>query len=561
MWKLFPVLAIFLVTANSKKHVQTTYGPIFTNDPGTDGVVAFKGVPYAAPPVGDLRWQAPFPPKPWTKPLNTTDYGYGCISFSADDMGYAADPPRGSSEDCLNVNIWIPTECSSEPLPVMVWVHGGGFIFGTGTAPECEATRMAKHGVVVVTIDYRLGNLGFMARTDLDAENPSFKSGTQGLQDIMLSLKWVKSNIAAFGGDSGNVVLFGESAGAHAIGMLMASPLAAGLFDKAITQSGARWDSEHGDLATFEEARQKGQQFGEIFGSNTTLADLRALPTETLYNNAAFVGYRDPFFSYTPSRDYYVFPQLPSTVFLSGKEARIPLLSGFMADEGYSFQLRGLADANLTEYERALLHFFETPGRNNNETERLAKKLYPAQNVSQAIASSRAWAGDFVIAEQTWENVDLHSRFVEIPSYLYQNSYTSTWNPDAGHGSDIGFTFGNLLNTSRVVGSPGPDDREFSESIIQYWTNFAKTGNPNKPVGGLPEWPRYYANSALAASASHDAYSEKGIRLIMDLGQNITVNRSFDYSRYEFIRSYRDAIGSLPRAWRTFNNTPPVPNL
>ncbi len=219
------------------------------------GVLAFKGIPYAAAPVGDLRWRAPQPVPAWSGVRDATRYGYRALSALTGDQ--VPGPPH--NEDCLTLNLWTAARGSDERRPVMVWIHGGGFQFGSSASPVTDGTGLAALGAVVVSFNYRLGVLGFLGHPELDREGPS---GNYGLQDQIAVLRWVQTNTAAFGGDPGNVTVFGESAGAHAIGILLASPLTKGLIHKAIGQSGAFWDSSNGPLSTFDETRARGSGFG-----------------------------------------------------------------------------------------------------------------------------------------------------------------------------------------------------------------------------------------------------------------------------------------------------------
>ena len=234
------------------------------------GVLTYKGIPYAAAPIGNLRWRAPQPAPKWTGRLDATQYGFRALAAWAGDV----IPVPARSEDCLNLNIWTSAHQSGEKRPVMVWVHGGGFQFGAAANPSTDGSRLAALGVVVVSFNYRVGVLGFLAHPDLDHEG---LSGDFGLQDQLAALRSVKANIEQFGGDPNNITVFGESAGAHAIGLLLTSPLANGLIHKAIGQSGAFWDTVHGALPTAAEARARGVAFAERMGAKS-MAALRALP-------------------------------------------------------------------------------------------------------------------------------------------------------------------------------------------------------------------------------------------------------------------------------------------
>ena len=269
------------------------------------GVLVFKGIPYAAPPVGALRWRAPQPPQAWVAGIrDATLFGARCWSAWQDDP--TPWPPQ--SEDCLSLNIWTTAQHTGERHPVMVWIHGGGFEFGTSADPSTDGARLAQRGVVLVSCNYRMEVLGFMAHPELDREGPS---GNYGLQDQLAALRWVQGNIARFGGDPDNVTVVGESAGAHALGMLMASPLAKELLHKAIGESGAFWDSAHGSLPTFDEARARGVAFAERLGADSVTA-LRAMSAEEL-NAAAMWSFatHPATTAFSPHIDRYVVPEVP----------------------------------------------------------------------------------------------------------------------------------------------------------------------------------------------------------------------------------------------------------
>lgn len=530
-------VAVSLAVDNTRI-LKTTHGPVFTEDDGHDGVVAYKGITYAAPPVNDLRWRSPTPPEPWTTPLNTTSFGPACLIY----ITVGNTGPQ--SEDYLTMNVWTPASSSSDAFPVMVFIHGGGFEFDTATSPSYDGARLAEAGVVLVSFDYRLGNLGFLARPDLDAEDPAANSGNFGLQDQILALQWVRDNIAAFGGDPKNVLVFGESAGSHAIGLLMASPLGHGLFDKAIMESGAWWDSEHGSLATFEEARQRGVEWGERFGPDASLEQLRALPAGAVVNSSIWDFTLDPgVTAFSPSIDRHVLPMHPSHVFSAGAQVKVPLLAGWNLDEGYLFRSRALPSSTPEEFKSHLASFFDVEGRNQTGTEEKLALLYPASTTKQATSSAVQWTGDLIISEQTWEAAHLHSRSVRS-TYVYHFTYTSPYSPAANHASELPFVFGNLLNSTGSSPTPSEEDRAFSDAVVGYWVNFAATGNPNNPATDLPHWPRYVPD---CLSSGRNA---PGKQLLLTLGTEVGVDKNFDYGRFDFLRSFRGDDGAFPVEWR-----------
>lgn len=503
--------------AGLEPQVNVPAGVLRAAPAGADGVVAFKGVPYAAPPVGHLRWHAPLAPLKWDGVRDASTFGASCLSAWSGDR----EPGLRRSEDCLTLNVWTGAKAATERRPVMVWLHGGGFQFGTGASAQFEGTPLARKGVVLVTLNYRVGVFGFLAHPALDREGPS---GDYGLQDQLAALRWVKQNIANFGGDPGNVTLFGESAGAHAIGILMASPSSKGLFHKAIGQSGAFWDGPNGPLENRADAHARGTAFVQRLGGESIEA-LRGLSAEKLNAAAMWDFSSNPAeTAFSPNIDGYVVPQAPPATFAQGKQMRIPLLAGWVADEGYPFDALGLPHRNATEFRNAAQAVFGKKRR----AEFL--RLYPAATNDQANVSANALTGDFVIGEQTWQWLEWQ-RLTKQPVYGYKFTYTSPYTPIAGHITDVPFVFGTLtpqfILRSRTPAAPA--DRAMSEQVMAYWVNFATNGNPNGP--GLPQWP---------------AYDARG--MLQELGPTIKPRANDQARRFRFLSSFRRG-GLLPEKW------------
>lgn len=507
--------------ARLDRQVRTQAGQVRGEARDASGVLAFKGIPYAAPPVGPLRWRAPQPPTPWIGVRDALAFGAGCLSSLEHDPR-----PGPRSEDCLTLNVWTAARENNEKRPVMVWLHGGGFQFGSSANPATDGGPLATQGVVVVSFNYRLGIFGFLAHPDLDAEAPS---GNYGLQDQLAALRWVQANIAAFGGDPDNVTLFGESAGAMAVGVMMASPLAHGLFHKAIGQSGAFWDGRHGPLQNFDEARARGLAFARRQG-DASIAALRAMPAEQLNARAPWSFERDHITqTFSPSIDLHLVPDVPARRFLRAAQMHIPLLAGWNSTEEFPFMSHALPHHSAQAFRTAAEEMF---GR-----ERLAdfQALYPADTDAEAKASAAALTGDIVIGEQCWQWLRLHRASGRAPVYGYHFNYTSPYTPIASHVAEIPFVFG-TLTPQRVIGSttpPAEADRALAQTMMSYWVNFALRGDPNGP--GLPLWP---------------AYDERDV--VQILGTTIEPRPNPQAARFGFLGSFRED-GVLPMRWRKPN--------
>ena len=457
-------------TVDLGREVRTQAGLVRGGQRDAHGVFAFKGIPYAAPSVGPLRWRAPQPPQPWIGTRDALAFGAGCLSAIENDHR-----PGPRDEDCLYLNIWTPAKEADEKQPVMVWVHGGGFQFGSSANPATDGAPLAANGVVVVSFNYRLGIFGFLAHPDLDSEAPS---GNYGLQDQLAALRWVKANIACFGGDPNNVTIFGESAGAMAIGILMASPLAHGLFHKAVGQSGAFWDGKHGPLQGFDEARARGLGFARQH-NQASITALRAIPAERLNAAAPWSFKTSPVVTaFSPSIDHYVVPDVPALRFQRGEQMHIPLLAGWNATEEFPFAAQSLPDQSAQAFRIAAVEMFGK-GRLPDFL-----SLYPAGTDMQAKTSAAALTGDYVVGEQCWQWLRLHQGSGRAPVYGYLFSYTSPYTPIASHVTEIPFVFG-TLTPQQVIGCttpPDEGDRALAQTMMSYWVNFATRGTPTEPA-------------------------------------------------------------------------------
>ncbi len=416
-----------------------------------DGIASFKGIPFAAPPVGARRWSAPAPVAPWSTSRDATAYGPDCMQNPLPGIQPGSRP---MSEDCLTLNLWTPKPAKGAKLPVMVWIHGGGFVGGSGNLPETDGGLLAKRDVVIVSFNYRLGRFGFFAHPALG------KDGNWGLMDQIAALKWVQRNIASFGGDPAKVAIFGESAGGESVLRLMASPAAIGLFARAIVASGGGRD----DWPTLAEAQAKGQVFGARAGAADAAA-LRALPADKVLGSLALMSKEEDRYS-GPITDGTIVPAHADAIFAAGKQARIPYIIGSNDDE---------------------LGFIPAPFRAmvNGPIE---KELGAATAVVKAAyagedEANRRLGGDVIFAEPALAFGMSQAR-AGAPTFLYRFGYVAEAQrkPDVGavHASDVAFQFGNLAPDATAA------DRTAAKLIGDYWTHFAKTGDPNG--GGLPVW-------------------------------------------------------------------------
>jgi len=462
--------------AQATAPVRTQYGLV----QGTvvDGVRVFQGIPFAAPPVGDFRWQSPQPPKPWKDVKKTVTYAPGCMQVPIVNEAFGLAPVT-PSEDCLYLNVWTPAKSSRARLPVMVWIYGGGFTIGATSMPQYDGENLAKRGVVYVSIAYRLGPLGFLADPELTKEQGGH-SGNYGLLDQIAGLKWVKHNIAAFGGDPNKLTIFGESAGGISVSMLCASPLAKGLFEGAISESGgsfapARADHQSGvGSPTLTDAEKTGEAFLAKLGVSS-MAQARKLSAADIYKQTA-PGSGG---GWWPNFDGYVLLGDQYNLYQEGKYNDTPILIGTNADEGALFVM----STTMQKYKESVESGY-------SEFARDILTAYPANSEAQALRSARDLARDATFAWSTWSWARLQSNtgkgkvfvyyFNHRPQYPDEPRFRD-WGP--AHGSEISFVFGNFTKQM----APTPEDKTVSEQLMSYWTNFAKYGNPNGT--GLPEWP------------------------------------------------------------------------
>jgi para-nitrobenzyl esterase len=463
----------------------------------------FRGIPYAAPPVGLLRWRPPQPQVKWTGMRDATHFGPACPQ-SPDSPVMMVGPVGTSNEDCLTLNVWKPAGAAAgAKRPVMVWIHGGGFFTGSGSEAQFDGTPYVARGILLVTINYRLGRLGFFAHPALEAENPSEPHGNYALMDQIAALKWVTSNIAAFGGDPGNVTVFGESAGGISILALMASPLGQGLFQKAIVESGA-FPYPMREIALDEPNRPSAEAVGMAFAEGLGItgsgaaAALRALPVDKI----APAGPVPPMelaaiqASSAPMIDGKMFSENIFTTFARHAEAKVPLLIGSNSLEAFVWLfLPGgkMATVPILPVSPAVLD------RLGPEKDRVTAAYFTRfggdmAKVVPAIATDMlVGAGTRFIADETAASGQ--------PTWLYhfETSPTPlrTVTFGATHGAEIPYVFDTLSKLRNVGDQTTVIDRLLSATLIDYWTAFAKTGNPNGAE--RPDWPAHGAGGAVLA--------------------------------------------------------------
>jgi para-nitrobenzyl esterase len=462
--------------------VKTDQGKVQGKTINDGKVNAFLGLPYAAPPVGDLRWKAPEPANKWKGTRDATKFGAHCAQGRVfDDMIFQ---DGGPSEDCLFLNVYVPAGTTDQSkLPVMFWIHGGGYSGGGSSEPRHNGDFLPLKGVVLVTINYRLGVFGFLVTDEL-AKEANGAAGNYGLLDMVAALHWVNSNIKNFGGDPGNVTIFGESAGSFAVSTLMASPLAQGLFEKAIGESGAAFPgglSLGGDTVA-ERAKADGAWM-ESIGAKS-LKDLRAMSTDQLLEAAK----KKAPGGFPPVVDGRLLTEPVPDTYAAGKQAHVPLLAGWNADEGSFFAMRGMT---ATQWNAMADGLFK-------DRSAAFLKLYPADNDTAALRSAIDYGTDNFIALGTWKWLEAQKKTGGAPVYRYHfelSAPPSKFHPGtfAFHSDDIEYVFGTL--DTRPGWTVRPEDRKLSDEMMSYWTNFAKTGDPNG--SGLPLWPKLGSDDAL----------------------------------------------------------------
>ena len=471
----------------TKSIVKITGGPVIGTQ--ESGLRVFKGIPYAAAPVGALRWQPPEEVASWTEVRTCRDFSRACMQPG--DFN-----PDRYSEDCLYLNVWTPAKKPGERLPVMVWIHGGGFTFGSASFPEYHGANLAKRGVVVVTLNYRLGPLGFLVHPSLSKESPHKTSGNYGLLDQIAALQWVQKNIAAFGGDKNNVTVFGQSAGSRSVSLLMITPKAAGLFHRAIAQSGGPIiGSEYlspgfnGDPAV---GTKMGLRLAEKLGCNTAADVAGAMRAKSAQEVLQAADPKTDIFDdtalfFAPVFDGCVLAENPLTAYKNGRQHDVPVIVGSTLNEGniYLVHQPEVSDEQYRSFVKS---------RFGDHSEQ-AFRLFPAGKPETA---ARAIDKMITVAANAEPARFVASSMKQINSKAYLYQFTRL--PDTAmarklgvhHGVDLAYVFGNMNTKDGYVEA----DKKLSETMMSYWVNFARTGNPNGP--GLTHWPAYQRSSDLS---------------------------------------------------------------
>ena len=482
----------------------------------TGDILVFRGIPYAAPPVGDLRWRPPQPPSSWEGVRSASESGAPCWQRISPDTSIYSRGEIDRSEDCLYLDLWTAAGAGTDgPRPVMVWFHGGSHEVGHGSSLIFDGAALARKGVVLVSINYRLGSFGFLAHAGLSAESEHGSSGNYGLLDKIAALKWVQANAAAFGGDPDRVLIFGQSAGSMSVCSLVASPLAAGLFHRAIGQSAGCFRP----LPTLEQAEERGALLAAELGAaegatpESALSTLRAASAEDVLAAAGSSGWSADFKTVV---DGWYLPDQPAAIYARGEHNRVPMMVGSMGDESSAL----FAPGPPLEPEELELQLKEQYGEAAPDL--LAAYAAEAEQAPGAVPTLIRSDTIFGWGSRTWVR---YASAAGGDAYLYFISHAPPVfrlylpdRPDLGgeggprhfgayHSGDLAYVFGNV----DLVGINWEDwDHEIADLLSSYWTNFAKTGDPNGE--GLAQWPRYDPDGDMALVVGDEVGAQAGVR-------------------------------------------------
>jgi para-nitrobenzyl esterase len=514
-------LLIISLSCFAEDEVKTNAGVLVGTTNADHSVRMFKGVPFAAPPVGDLRWKEPQPAPKWSGVRRADKFGSACLQTDVyGDIFFRDSQP---SEDCLTLNIWMPAKPVSSKLPVFLWYYGGGFVAGGSSERRYDGENLAKKGIMVVEPNYRLGVFGFLSHPELTKESGHNASGNYGLLDQVAALKWVVNNIAVFGGDPRNITIGGESAGSFSVSALMASPLSKDLFQRAIGESGAFFPSKE-DAGLIAKPRVETEKLGIRFAQSVgakTLADLRAKSGQELLLAASKM---DDGFDFRPNIDGYFLQSDVATIYAQGRQAHVRLLAGWNADEDKMSVLTSKEKPTAKSFaEQAKQRFGKDAAR--------FLEVYPARTDEEAMLSAEQLADDDFIAYSTWKWLNMQNETGHVPVYAYRFDQVPATKPgamigsvparEAGarHAGEIEYVF-QTLQSQDVPWTE--EDFRVSEAMSSYWTNFVKNGDPNGK--GLVEWP---------------VYSEGDKFQVMHLsGKNLRAAPEENRARYEFLDAH-----------------------
>ena len=503
MKKKSPFLLLMLISLFANAQLNTAMPRVKIENgilEGTDesGIKTFKGVPFAAPPVGNLRWREPQPVKNWSGIRKADKFGPRAMQLNVfGDMSFRSD---GMNEDCLYLNVWTPASTGNEKLPVLVYFYGGGFMAGDGSEPRYDGESMARKGIVAITVNYRLGVFGFLSHPELTKESPHHASGNYGLLDQSAALQWVQKNIAAFGGDPKRITIAGESAGSFSVSAQMASPLSKNIIAAAIGESGSLLGLN--PVVNLKDAEKAGTDFATTVKANS-LTELRAMPADQVLKATATAG----FGRFPICVDGYFFPKSPLEIYEKGEQAHVPLLVGWNSQEMVYQMILGQDKPTLENYKKAIEKLY---GEKSAE----ALTIYSASNDEEAEQVATDLASDRFIGFSTWKWSNLQSKTGGKPVYRYlyarprPQMRAEMGNATAGlaggvikdssankapkmppargavHSAEIEYALGNLP-TNRVYDWQ-PEDYKVSEIMQTFFANFIKTGNPNGL--GVPQW-------------------------------------------------------------------------
>lgn len=479
------VAALIVCPLAAADPVKITGGLIDGTTLAESGVHLFKGIPFAAPPAGNRRWQPPAPVEPWEGVLAADTWGTHCMQGEMFG-GPLTTRDESMGEDCLYLNVWTPTTDPDAALPVFVVFHGGGFAAGSGSEARTDGAWFAERGMVVVEPNYRLGLFGFMAHPELSAESAGRGSGNYGMLDQVAALEWVRNNVAAFGGDPDNVTINGESAGSMSVSAHMVSPLSKHLVHKAIGQSGAffpRPSDNNLEARPLNDKEQDGVRFAESVRAGS-IAELRAMPADDLL---AAVMAQNGGWGYGPGIDGYFLSRPVADSYADGEQAHIPLVAGWTSSElGMSIAFNP-EKPTLDLFRDELRKIF---GKRADD----ALLVYPASDQAELNQSAADLASDLFISFATWKWIETHSATSGAPVYRYRFDRTIPGDPasefGAVHAVDIEYSF-NTLDSKR--GGWKPADYAVAKAMASAFANFVLTGNPNGE--GVPDWPEFGESS------------------------------------------------------------------